>query len=150
MSETVFGVPLEPGERVVYFHREEPGWQKPALIVAGVLLAFAILGLFLLAAGLMATTECTVVTTRRVLIITRKKTEQIRLDEIKKITKRIKNGRLSWIWLERGAGQPWLSVQVSTNRGIAPVIDTLAKDPAAFAALPSVPFDASAALPEKT
>lgn len=147
MSETVFGVPLEEGERVLYFRREDPGWTKPALIVAGVLLAFAILGLFLLAAGLMATTQCTVVTSRRVLLITPKKTEQIRLDEIKKITKRIKNGRLAWIWLERGPGKPWLSVQASAHPGVVPILDTLVRDPAAFAALPSVAFEA--ALPAK-
>ena len=45
---------------------------------------------------------------------------------------------------ERGPGRPWLSVQVATNPGIVPVLDTLARDPRAFAELPSVAFEAAA------
>ena len=52
----VFGVVLEPGERVVYYHRDEPGWQKPFLIILGILMLIGFIGIFILIAGLMATT----------------------------------------------------------------------------------------------
>jgi len=52
-AATVYGVALEPGERVVYFHRDDPGWQKPVLIVLGILTLFAIIGIFLLAPGIV-------------------------------------------------------------------------------------------------
>jgi hypothetical protein len=52
----VYGVPLAAGERVIYYHRDDPGWQKPLLIVVGILLLVGVIGLFLLIAGLMADT----------------------------------------------------------------------------------------------
>ena len=79
---TVFGVPLEPGERVVSFLRVEPGWQRWVEIVVGFLLAWTFIGLIFFFGGLMSKTTCYVVTTRRFLQITRKKTEQIRVETI--------------------------------------------------------------------
>ena len=58
----VFGVLLEPGERVVSSHRDDPGWQKPFLIVFGILTLFAFIGVLILYAGIIATTRVFVVT----------------------------------------------------------------------------------------
>ena len=96
----VYGVPLEPGEEVVYYHRWEPGWLKPFLIVGGILVSFTGVGIpaaiVMLIVGLRMTTTCSVITRRRFLIITRK-VSQIRQEQVAKVTKGVtKYGTVRW------------------------------------------------------
>jgi hypothetical protein len=139
---TVFGVPLEPGERVVYFHRDEPGWQKPFLIVLGVLTLVAIIGLFFLAAGLMADTTVFIITTRRFLIINGKKVSQLRHGAVKEARLRVKGNRPQWYTLY-GHDDTQLAYQLGIDapamqRAVKAALDA----PAELANRPEVPFDA--------
>jgi hypothetical protein len=99
----VFGVPLAAGERVIYYHRADPGWQKPVLIVVGILLLVGIVGLFILIAGIMADTTVYVVTTRRFMIIegikgtTGKKVKQIFHEDVRGVTKKTAGSIVKWI-----------------------------------------------------
>src|SRR5262245_51019644 len=94
---TVYGVPLEPGERVVYYHRSDPGWQKPFLIVLGVLTLIAIIGVVFLLIGIMASTTVYVVTTRRFIVIDGSTVSAIRHGEVKRITKKMAGSIVKWV-----------------------------------------------------
>ncbi|MDX2015730.1 MAG: hypothetical protein SFW67_36385 [Myxococcaceae bacterium] len=138
---TVFGIPLEDGERVVYYRRDEPGWQKPFLIVLGVLTLFAIIGLFFLVAGLMADTTVFIITTRRFLIVDGKKVEQVRHGQVKNATLRVKGNRPQWFSVS-GQDGTQLSFQLSIDApAMQRAVDEALKAPAALAQKPEVPFD---------
>lgn len=138
----VFGVPLEPGERVVYFHRDEPGWQKPFLIVLGVLTLFAIIGLFFLLAGLMANTTVFVVTTRRFLIIEPKKVSQVRHGSVKGARLQVKGARPQWFNISGNDGTQ-LSYQLTVDEpAMHRAVKAALEAPAELANRPDVPFEA--------
>ena len=124
----VFGVLLEPGERVVYYHRDDPGWQKPFLIIFGILTLIAFIGLFILAAGLMATTTVYVVTTRRFMIIEGKKVSFIRHGQVKTVTQKMGGSIIKW--LDLSDGKTTLSWQAAANPPTMPsVIKGFLDDP---------------------
>lgn len=71
-ARTVLGTPLEPGERVVYFHRPSYRADKIVLIAAGLLLLVVIVGVVLLGLGLFwerLHPRAQIVTTRRILVV---------------------------------------------------------------------------------
>ena len=138
---TVFGVTLEPGERVVYFHRVEPGWQKPVFIIGGLLTFWTILGLVFFAAGLMSTTTCYVVTTRRFLQVTRKKAEQIRVDDIAGVRLRYKGNHLNTLALDGKPGTTDLSFDAEGRKEILPLVQRFAKDRRVLESLPTTLYD---------
>lgn len=136
----VFGVPLAPGERVLYYHREEPGWQKPLLIIVGLIMSIGIIGLFILYAGLTATTEVFVVTNRRFMIIEGRKGKKIsfiRHGHVKQVTRHMKNSVLKFLDLSDGVTT--LSFQVAANAPHMPQLLTgFLEDPSSIERAPSV------------
>ncbi|MCU0694916.1 MAG: hypothetical protein MUC96_00150 [Myxococcaceae bacterium] len=146
---TVFGIPLEDGERVVYYRRDEPGWQKPVLIVLGVLTLVAIIGLFFLAAGLMADTVVIVITTRRFLIVDGKKVEQVRHGQVKNATLRMKGNRPQWFHVQGHDGTQ-LAFQLSIDApAMQRAVDEALRAPASLEQKPEVPFDAERPVTKK-
>ena len=139
---TVFGVTLEPGERVVYFHRVEPGWQKPVFIIGGLLTFWTILGLVFFVAGLMSTTTCYVVTTRRFLQLTRKKAEQIGLDDVVGVRIRYKGNHLDTLALDGKPGTTGLSIDPMGKKELLPLVQRFAADRRVLESMPTTLFDA--------
>jgi hypothetical protein len=140
---TVFGVPLEPGERIIYFRRDDPGWQKPFLIVIGVLTLFVFLGIFILYAGITADTVVYVITTKRFLVIEglkRPKAEFIRHGRVERLTKKVAGSIIKWVTLEDGA--TLLQWQAAVNaRDMPALLEKYVRDPSAAEAAPSVEFE---------
>src|ERR1043165_3282458 len=94
-AKQVFGVLMEHDERVIYFHRDDPGWQKPLMIVVGILLAIGIIGFLLIIMGMVAKTRVFVVTTKRWMIIEgvkNPKVLQIRHEDLGSVTKTLGAG----------------------------------------------------------
>lgn len=149
-AKTVFGVIMQNDERVIYYHRADPGWQKPLLIVVGVLLLIGIIGIFILLAGLMATTTVYVVTTKRFIIIEGEKgknVKQLRLDEIKHVTRKIGSGgqNVQWIDLADEKRQTVLQYQVANNKPeMVRLFDKWLQDPASMQDAENVWFDSVA------
>ena len=137
----VFGVLLEPGERVVYFHRDDPGWQKPFLIIFGILTLFAFIGVLILAAGLMATTTVYVVTNRRFMVIEGKKGQKvsfIRHGQVKNVLRKLgPGGGVRFLDLRDGVTS--LSWQAQANPPNMPaLIQGFLDDPTSAERAPSV------------
>lgn len=139
----VFGVVLEPGERVVYYHREDPGWQKPFLIILGILMLIGFIGIFILIAGLMATTTVYVVTNRRFMIIEGKKGQKvsfIRHGQVKQVTRKMGGSIIKWLDLSDGITT--LSWQAAANPPNMPaIIQGFLDDPSSPDRAPSVAHD---------
>ena len=139
----VFGVPLEPGERVLYYHRDEPGWQKPFLIIFGLLTLIGFIGIIILAAGLMAKTMVYVVTDRRFMIIEGRKGKSvsfIRHGHVKQVTRKMTNSILKF--LELTDGVTTLSYQVAENAPHMPqTLLGFLDDPSSIERAPSVPHE---------
>lgn len=113
----VYGVPLAAGEHVIYYHRDDPGWQKPLMIVMGLLMLVGVIGLFLLIGGIMADTTVFVVTNRRFIIIEGwkgKKKKQIFHKDVKQVTKKMTNSVVKWIDISDGKGT-LLQYQAAAN-----------------------------------
>jgi hypothetical protein len=136
----VYGVPLAAGERVVYYHREDPGWQKPLLIVVGILMLVGIIGLFILIAGLMAKTTVYVVTTRRFIIIEGwqgKNVKQIFHTDVKEVTTKMTNSIVKWIDISDGKGT-LLQYQAAANPKEMPeLLEGWLKNPASLESAPT-------------
>jgi hypothetical protein len=119
----VFGVLLEPGERVVYYHRDDPGWQKPLLIIVGLVMLVGVIGLFILIAGLMATTTVYVVTNRRFMIIEGKKGQKvsfIRHGQVKTVIRKLGGSIIKWLDLSDGVTT--LAWQAAANPPTMPAV----------------------------
>lgn len=141
-AATVYGVPLEADERVIYFHRSDPGWEKPFLIVLGILTLFAFIGFFILYAGISAKTTVYIVTTRRYMIVEGKAVSFIRHGDVKRATKEVKGKVLNWYHLRDGRGTT-LSWQAQANPwSMQDRIDLFLADSDAIASAPDVPFEA--------
>jgi len=148
-ATTVFGVPLEPGERVVYFRRVDPNWNKPALIVAGVLTLIFFIGIFFLAAGLMDRTTCWIITTRRFMIIS-KKVAQMRYEQIAEMEISTTSHGNSWCYLRAKGNAMSLGYQMSVVPEIVPLLQRYLADRNALEQAPTVAYDASALLKSAT
>jgi len=143
MSDTVYGVALQPGEEVVYFHRWEPGWRKTALIVAGILLSYVLVGIVLLIVGLLMTTTCFVITRRRFLIITRKKVRELRQEQVAKVTRGVtRSGAVQWYERSDASGATKLRYEASKAPGIQTLLDTFAAERNVLQWTPAVAFEA--------
>ena len=140
MERAVWGVPLEPGERVVFFQRDDPGWQKPALIVAGLLTLAGIIGFFLLLAGVMARTTCTVVTTRRFLLFDGTP-RQARHEEVAKIVRHSLRGRVHRYELQDVQRRALLVFDVDAAPAIAPLLERWLTNRNVLNQVPEVPFE---------
>lgn len=142
-AATVFGVLLEPGERVLYYHRDEPGWQKPLLIIVGLIMLIGVIGLIILYAGLTATTMVYVVTNRRFMIIEGRKGKSIsfiRHGHVKQVTRKMTNSILKF--LELTDGVTTLSYQVAENAPHMPQLITgFLNDPSSLERAPTVPYE---------
>jgi hypothetical protein len=74
---TVYGVPLEPGERVIYFHNASKMGSAVVTLVLGFVFIMFFIGIFLIIAGLMmlfSSPWAYVMTTRRLITIKRGRT----------------------------------------------------------------------------
>jgi hypothetical protein len=134
----VYGVPLQPGERVIYFHHSTPGWQKPLLIVVGLLTLVGIIGLFLLFAGITAAPKAYIITTERFIVVDGSSVSQLTRGEIKQVTRKQAGSIVKWINLSNGRGKV-VSYQIGDNPpGLVAALDRYLTDPSAQAAAPTV------------
>src|SRR5262245_60645611 len=131
LPSTVDGLILEPDERVVYFHRDEPGWQKPFLIILGLVTLIAFIGLFFLLIGLTAGTTIYVITNRRFVIIEGRKPKFIRHGEVKQMIKKLKNGALRWIHLIDAKNTVLMWQVVANKKNMPELLERYVDDPTA-------------------
>lgn len=138
----VYGLPLAAGERVIYFHRSEPGWQKPLLIVLGILLLVGIIGIFLLYAGITAAPTAYIVTTRRFIVVDGKTVHQLAHGDVKNVTRKQTNSIAKWFHVSNGRGTT-VSYQVADNpREMVSKLDAWFASPASMEDAPEVEYPA--------
>jgi hypothetical protein len=143
--QDLLGITLEDGERIVYYHKHDHGWQKPFLIVIGLLTAIAVIGLLILLMGISLSTTVYVITNRRFIIISGGKPSFIRHGAVKEMIKKLGSGgqNLYWIDLLDGAGTK-LQWQVAGNEpGMPALVEAFVNDPSAAERAPTVPIPAA-------
>lgn len=141
---TVCGVRLEPGERVIYFHKNDEKWQRVLLIVVGLLTLVAILGIIFLLIGLnRSTPEIYVITTRRIMTLDGKlRPKFIPHPMIRKVVRQVKGASLRFVNFEDQNGNE-VSFHVPSNKpGISELIQRYMQDPRAMEQAPTVPYAA--------
>lgn len=142
-ARTVYGLPLAAGERVIYFHRSEPGWQKPLLIVVGLLMLIAVIGLLLLYAGITAAPTAYIVTTRRFIVVDGKTVHALAREEVKQVIRQQTNSIVKWFHFNGPRGER-VSFQVADNpRGLVAKLDEWLANPASMDAAPEADYPAS-------
>jgi len=145
-SATVYGVPLESGEEVVYYHRWEPGGMKLFWILGAILLSFTGVGIpaaiVMLIVGLRMTTTCSVVTRRRFLIVT-KKVQQLRQEQVANIAKGVtRSGAVRWYELSDAARSTKLRYETKKAPGIQALLEPFLTERNVLQWTPAVQFEA--------
>ena len=140
---TVWGTPLGPGERVIYFHRRDGTVEKVVLIIVGIILLIGIVGLVFLIIGIMAKPEAWVVTNHRIMHIKRgQPAEFVVATEVKQVYKKLGGTIVKWLNLVDAQGRK-VDLQCTCNpSGYAAMIERYLQNPALLEQAPPVPYEA--------
>jgi hypothetical protein len=140
---TLRGVPLEPGERVVYFHHTKNVGTRVLMFFMGIGLAAILIGFLFLWLAFTDQSETTAITTRRFIRIHGKKPAEVmglgdiaRKESVYGLRARRTGARL------HDAGGRCVSLSFTSDEKLRPLVDEILKDARAVESLPTVPHDA--------
>ena len=107
-TQTVKGFPLQPGERVVFFHHDDGVTTRIIFIVMGLVFLIAVFGLIFLIAAFFNWSETTAITTHRFIWFKGNdptKARWIMHGQVRRITRVMRTGECRTMRLEDGRGQ---------------------------------------------
>lgn len=121
MVPTVWGIPLEPGERVLYYSRKQGNGERIFMFVMGIVLLPVLVGIWLLHQAITydkSTERVVVITDRRMLGITNAHIvlTTFRLNEISNV-KRVVGAKNQWVvsGSNRGMSTPVMTFDASDH-----------------------------------
>lgn len=138
---TVKGIPLAPGERVVFYKHDDGKTTRIVFVIVGVLLLVAVLGVIFLIAALFDYRETIVITTQRFILVKGKDPPKwIPHGQVRRLVRVMKGGLRNIDLYDANDNE--LSFLVRSTPALAEAITRYVENPALTAQAPSVPYEA--------
>ncbi len=138
---TVKGIPLAPGERVVYYRHDDGRTARIVFAILGVVFLVAVLGVIFLIAALFDYRTTIVITTQRFILVKGKDPPKwIPHGQVRRLVRVIKGGLRSIDLYDANGSE--LSFHVRSDAALAETITRYVENPALAAQAPSVPYEA--------
>lgn len=139
---TLRGVPLEPGERVVYFHHTRNIGTRVLMFSMGIGLAVIVIGFLFLWLAFTDQSDTTAITNRRVIRISGKKPAQVLGlgDIVRTESVHGLRSRLTEMRLYDAAGR-FVSVAFTSDENLRLLVRSILADRSVVESMPPVPYD---------
>jgi hypothetical protein len=140
---TIKGVPLQPGERVIFVRNDDGSDARIGNIIVGVLLLVIAIGIIFLVMAFLDHSYTFAITTQRFLLIKGNdpsKAKWIPLGQVRRVTRIMRRGRLDKVRLEGANNQEMLlEVMIDDRDQLGRMVLATVENPALPQQLPPAP-----------